>query len=108
MLGQLGANYGFGLPEAVAEETCAFGLLVPDGHTEIIRVEVIAGVAEVHDVAGRISAESIVRPLNASKSDVREQRLDGRKLPGRTTLAACAARTGAGLDGREIAAVTHR
>ena len=108
VLDQLGANDGFGFPEAVAEETCTFGLLVPDRHTEITRVEVIAGVAEVHDVAGRITAESIMRQLNASKRDLRQQRLDGLELNGRTALAACGARTGAGLDGREIAAVIHR
>ena len=67
--GQLGANDGFRLPEAVAEETRAFRLLVPHRHTEIIHVEAIAGVARIaHDVAGRVTAESIVSQLNASKA----------------------------------------
>ena len=108
VLTKLGANTGFGLPEAVTEETCAFGLLLPDRHTEIIRAEAIAGVSEVHDVAGRITAEAIMRQLNAPKSDLRQQRLDRLKWNGHTALAACRARTGAGLDGREFAAAAHR
>jgi hypothetical protein len=95
-------------PTDLAERAYAFGLLLPDRHTEIAPVETITSLAEVHDVAGRVTAESIVRQLNASKGDLRQECLDGLALDGRTTLTARGARGGTGLDGREIALVVHR
>jgi hypothetical protein len=43
-LHQLGANVSLVLAEAVAQETFPRGLLVPHGHSEILRPEAVASV----------------------------------------------------------------
>ena len=74
MLHELSPNAGLGLTEAVTEEPPAARLLLPDGHADVAGPKLIAGVAEVHRLAGRIGAETIVRQLKSSKSHFREQR----------------------------------
>ena len=61
-------------------------------------------------VAYSVERSSAVRNSThpTPQSDLRQERLDGLKLNGRSTLAARGARAGAGRDGREIAAVIHR
>jgi hypothetical protein len=80
VLHQLGADISLVLAEAVAQETFARWLLVPDGHPEILRLEAIASVAEVHRRADRIAAESITGLLDSSEGHLREQCLDGLQL----------------------------
>ena len=75
MLQELSPNAGLGLTEAVTQESPVAGLLLPDGHADVLAPKLIAGVAEVDRLADRIGAETIVRQLKSSKSHFREQRL---------------------------------
>jgi hypothetical protein len=83
---QFGANISFGFAEAVAQETVASRFLVPHGNPEILPLEAIASVPEVHRRTRWIAAESIVGLLDASESDLSEQCLDCLQLNRGTTL----------------------
>jgi hypothetical protein len=69
MLQELASDPSLGFAEAVTQKSFAAGLLLPHWHADVVGAKLIAGVAEVHRVAGRIRAESVVRQLNSSKGD---------------------------------------
>lgn len=75
VLQELTSDTRLGLTEAVTEESCAAGLLLPDRDTDVARAKPIAGLDEVPCLARRIGAEAVVRLLNLSKSDLRQQPL---------------------------------
>jgi len=80
VLQEVGPNAGLRLAEAVTQESSTAGLLLPDGHTDVVDTKPIAGVAEVHGLADWIGAEAVVCQLNSSQGYVREQRLDRLEL----------------------------
>ena len=100
MLQELSPNARLGLAEAVTQEPSAAGLLLPDGHADVVGPKLIAGVAEVHRLAGRIRAESIMRQLNSSKGDLCQQRFDRLELNRCSAFSAGRAGTGAWLQRR--------
>jgi hypothetical protein len=80
MLQEFASDPSLGFAEAVAQESFAGGLLLPHRHTDVAGLKLIACVAEVNGVAGRIAAESVVRLLNSAKGHFRQQRLDRLEL----------------------------
>jgi hypothetical protein len=77
---QFGAHISLVLAKAVAQEPLAGGFFVPHGHSEIVRLEAITSVAEVHGRTRWIAAESIMGLLDSPESYLREQCLDRLQL----------------------------
>jgi hypothetical protein len=107
MLQELPPNARLCLTEAVTQEPSVAGLFLPDGHADVTGPKLIAGVAEVHRIAGRIRAKTIMRHLKSSKSHLGEQRFHRLELNRCSALSARRAGTGAGLSDGRIATVVH-
>jgi hypothetical protein len=108
VLRQFGADVALVLAEAVAQEAFARGLLVPHGHTEILHLELIANVTEVHGWTPWIAAEAVMGLLDSSESNLCEQCLDSLQLNRGTPLPTDGALACPGFESGRFATIVHR
>ena len=107
MLQEFAAYPRLGLAEAVAQESFAGRLLLPHRHPDVVGFKLIAGVAEVDGVAGRIAAESVVRLLNSAKGYFRQQRFYCLELHRCPAFGTGPARARVGFGTGRVATVVH-
>ena len=80
MLQGFASDARLGFTKAVTENSFPAGTLRRHWYPDVVGAKLIAGIAEVHRVATRVGAKTVVRHLNASKSNLRLQRFDGPEL----------------------------
>ena len=106
-LEDLGTDASLGLAEAVAQEACTTRLLLPYRHPQVTGEEHVACVSEIHNVACRMGAESIVREGEATKGGFPEQGFNRLQLNWSIGLTTGAADR-SGVHRSRAAAIAHR